>query len=487
MDINYYVKEEQKNSQTEPSYNKWKSNSIDKINFKNKIEYSKKLQQKHIINIQKLFSKGKIGQNKIPQLPLFNMNISKNNSIRLKDSTNPYVYTLKKEDIIQKEKLISQIFIIEDEINDRDEEINEYKEFYKHLKENNLTFKTIIERLLNIEEDETKINNESIKEEKKKKEPKKINRLKLQIKSYDKNIVKKEKVLDKTKNQKKINNFISINKLLNEKNKELENLVTGSQKLQYSQHEIDKKVDFYFAAIKSYRENYTKLTDKLKFNEKELKFNMSIIEHKEREIVDCYIKVEKLEEDLKLLEKNNVKTKEKKEKIKEEYENDKEIQKEKKMVDKDLENLSNKSFTIKKIIEKNNRNIERIKHENEELENEISVLKAERDKLNEKSKETQKGKQNLKNYLKEIRQVKEEIKKNKIKYENKIKKEKEEEIRIKKEIEEFEKAKSSLINKINELTDELKERTMENNIKEEELNKANEEYNNVMKENKSNN
>ena len=163
MDINYYVKEEQKNSQTEPSYNKWKSNSIDKINFKNKIEYSKKLQQKHIINIQKLFSKGKIGQNKIPQLPLFNMNISKNNSIRLKDSTNPYVYTLKKEDIIQKEKLISQIFIIEDEINDRDEEINEYKEFYKHLKENNLTFKTIIERLLNIEEDETKINNEKKK------------------------------------------------------------------------------------------------------------------------------------------------------------------------------------------------------------------------------------------------------------------------------------------------------------------------------------
>ena len=485
MDINYYLKEDQKNNQTESNFRKKKSNSIDKINLKNKYEYSKKLQQKHLINIHKLLSKEKLSQKKMPQFPLFTMNISKNDSIRLKDSGNSYIDILRKEDIIQKERIISQIFRIEDEIYNKNEELNEYRDFYKKLQENNLTFKAIIERILNIGDD-TPSNNESNKEEeeKKKKEPKKINRLKIQIKSYDKNIEKKEKVLDKTKNKKKINSFININKLLNEKNRELENLVNGGQKLQLSQHEMDKKIDFYFSAIKTYRDNYTKLADKLKINQKEIKFNMSIIEHKEREIVDCYIKVEKLEGDLKLIEENNLKKKETIEKIKEEYENEKEIHKEKKMIEKDLENICNKSYSIKKIIEKNNRNIERIKYENEEFENDISILKTERDKMNEKVKETQKGKQNLKNYMKEIKQMKEERNKNKTKYEKILNKEKEDQKRIQKEIEEFEKAKNSLINKINELTEQLKEKTMENNIKEEELTKANEEYNSIMKEKK---
>ena len=33
---------------------------------------------------------------------------------------------------------------------------------------------------------------------------------------------------------------------------------------------MDKKIDFYFDSIKAYRENYNKLQDKLKINEKEL-------------------------------------------------------------------------------------------------------------------------------------------------------------------------------------------------------------------------
>ena len=477
-----YLNEDQKNNQVDINNKKYKSKSIKTSNFKNKLDYSKKLLQNHIFNIPKLFSKDKMIQGKIPQFPLFAMNIAKINSTRVKDSGNSFTnYTIPKEDQIEKEKIISEIFRIEEQINEKNEELNEYRDFYKQLQENNLTFKTIIERILDIDDNNTQIDNESEKEEKKKKGPKIINRLKLQLINYDKNIEKKEKVLDKTKNKKKINSFLNMNKLLNEKNKELENLVTGGQKLQHSQHEMDKKIKFYFDEIKNYRENYSKLTDKLKINEKDLKYNLNAIEDIENEIVDCYIKVDKLEEELKLIEENNMDKKERIEKITQEFNNEKEMIKEKETIDKDLDNIYNKVFSIKKIMEKNNRNIARIKNENEEFENDIYILKAENDKLNEKVKESQKSRQSLKNYEKNINQAKKERDKNKQKYENILNKEIEDKKRLKKEIEEFEKAKINLINKIHELTDELKEKTKENNIKEEELTKANEEYSNAMK------
>ena len=512
MDINYRLKEDQKNNQIEPNFKK-KSNSIDKINIKNKLEYSKKLQRKHLINIQKLFSKEKNNPSygNISKIPLFNLNISKNNSIRLRDSGPSYIYTLQRDDQFEKEKIINQIFIIEDEINKKNEEIEEHRKFYKKLEEHNLTFKAIIERILNIEDDgeidKEKItkNTSNIKnisngdiEKNTKNESKtkdlnsqknlakiKINRLKLQVKSYEKNIVEKEKFLDQTKNKKKIGAFINFNKLLNEKNKELEDLVNGGQKLQLSQHEMDRKVEFYFAAIKSYREDHNKLQDKLKINEKELCYNKNEIKKYENDIVDCYIKIEKLENEFKIIEDNNNKKKEEIEKIKEEYENLMDIKKEKEIIEKDLENFQYKVYTIKKAIEKNNRNIIRIKYENEEYLNDISILKVENERLNEKVKETHKSKLNLKTFEKEIKKTKEETNKNKAKFEKILNKEKEDKERIKKEIEEFEKAKAGLINKINELTKELKEKTEENSIKEEELIKANEEYNNVMKDKKS--
>ena len=486
----YHLKEDQKNNHIEP-INKKKSNSIDKINIKNRLEYSKRLQRKHFINIHKLFSKEKkysITNGRDTLYPKFNINMSKNNSIRLKQTGNSYIYTIPKEDQTEKEKIITQIFRIEDEINKKDEELNEYKDFYKQLQDNNLTFKAIIERLLNIEES-IPDNNENIKEEIniKKVDDKKINRLKLQIINYDKDIQEKEKFLDKTKNKKKINNFININKLLNEKNRELESLVSKGQAFQYSQHEMDKRIDFYFTSIKSYRESYNKLKDKLRINQKELKFSENEIEHNEQEIEDYYNKIFKLEDELKILEEYNYKKKEEIDKIKEEYNNITEIKNEKEIIDKDLDNINNKVYNIKKILEKNNRNIIRIKYENEELENDISILREENNKLNEKSKQNQKGKQNIKNYEKEIKQMKEEINKNKLILQKILTKEKENKEKIKKEIEEFEKAKIGLINKINELTKELNEKTEENNIKEEELTKANQEYNNVMNEKKSNN
>ena len=161
----YHLKEDQKNNHVE-FINKKKPNSIDKINIKNRLEYSKRLQRKHFINIHKLFSKEKkysTSSGRDSLFPIFNINLSKNNSIRLKQTGNSYIYTIPKEDQIEKEKIITQILRIEDEINEKNEELNEYKEFYKQLQDNNLTFKTIIEKILNIEGD-IPDNNDNMKE-----------------------------------------------------------------------------------------------------------------------------------------------------------------------------------------------------------------------------------------------------------------------------------------------------------------------------------
>lgn len=491
MDKNYRIKEDQKNNQTEPTIRR-KSNSINKISLRSKLEYTKHLQHKNLINIQKLFSKEKsaLNQGSTPKFYAFNLNISKNNSIKLRQNGHSFIYPMQEN--YQKEKIISEIFRIEEEINQKNEELDEYKDFYKKLQEHNLTFKAIIEGILNIEEDsplDNDKNKENTIEEKSKikLKPTKINRLKLQIKNYDKSIEEKEKLLDKAKNKKSINNFIIINKMINHKNRELESLVFGGQKLQYSKHEMDIKIDFYFDSIKSYRENHNKLQDKLKINEKEINYNRKEIKQIEKEIDDYYLKIDKLEEELKIIEENNNKKKEEIEILNKEYNNKRKLQKEKELIYKDIDNIDSKIYSIKKIIERNDRNIMRIKYENEEFQNDISILKVESDRLNERAKQCQKNKNNSIKYEKEIQQMKKEINKNKLKYDEMIKKEKEDKEKIRKEIEDFENAKIGLINKINELTKELKEKTKENGNKEEELTKANEEYNILIKDKNSHN
>ena len=189
MDKSLYLKEDQKNM-IEQNFKK-KSNSIDKIGYKNKLEYSKKIQNKNLINIHKFFLKEKYAMNQAKStFPVYSLNSSKNKSVRLKDYST-YLFTPShREDQIEKEKIIAQIFIIEDEINRKDEELDEYKYIYKQLQESNLTFKVIMERILNIKgEDDInnlenigniveKNNNKNIKKNRDKKqlEKKRINR-----------------------------------------------------------------------------------------------------------------------------------------------------------------------------------------------------------------------------------------------------------------------------------------------------------------------
>jgi hypothetical protein len=286
-----------------------------------------------------------------------------------------------------------------------------------------MTFKVILERILtaggekenenqNIDNDN---NNHAIDENTKtnKLRQRQISMLKLQVENYDKTIEEKEKILDETKKGKKINNFIIINSLINKKNKELENLITNSQKLQYSQHGIDKRIDFLISSIKKFKQYNSKLEQKLKINEKDDKYYKDEYEISIKEIENYNSKISKLENELKILEDQNLNKKQRLNEIIKVYEKDKDLEEEEEIINNNLDNINIKAENIKKIIEKNKTKISIIKVENQVFENDLNIYKQEADKLNERYRINQMNKQNMKTYEKEKEKIKEELRKNK--------------------------------------------------------------------------
>ena len=498
MKQNNNTSENEKNIQTEPN-EKTRYNSIDKFIIRNKLEYKRPRKNKTFLKILSV-NKESIANTKKSQFPALKLN-SKKSSISLtsKDSWCSDMFSTRIENQAEKEKIISELFKIQSEIYDKDEELKKYNKIYKKLEDHNMTFKVILERILNEGEKEItnqkinengndNYNNINIEDEKaiaNKLRKRQISMLKLQVESYDKSIEEKDKILYETKKGKKINNFIIINSLINQKNKELEILISNSQKLQYSQHGIDKRIDFLISSIKKYKEYNSKLEQKLKINEKDEKYYKEEYEINLKEIENFNSKINKLENELKLLEDLNYNKRERLNEIIQIYEKDKNLEEEEETINNNLDNINIKAESIKKIIEKNKNKINRIKVENQVLENDLNICKQEADSINERYRINLMNKQNMKTFEKEKEKIKEELKKNKSEYEKIIKKNIEDEERIKKEIEEFEKAKIGLINKINELNRELREKTEKNITIEEQLTKVNQKYNNIIKDKNS--
>ena len=488
------ISENEKNMQTEPN-EKIRYNSINKFIIRNKLEYKRPKKNKTFV---KNFSKNKesIANIKKSHFPFLKLNSKNSNtSLTSKDSWYSDMLSTKIENQTEKEIIISEIFKLQSEIYDKDEELKKYNKIYRKLEEHNMTFKVILERILNAggekENENQNIdndnNNNAIDENTKtnKLRQRQISMLKLQVENYDKTIEEKEKILDETKKGKKINNFIIINSLINKKNKELENLITNSQKLQYSQHGIDKRIDFLISSIKKFKQYNSKLEQKLKINEKDDKYYKDEYEIGIKEIENYNSKISKLGNELKILEDQNLNKKQRLNEIIKVYEKDKDLEEEEEIINNNLDNINIKVESIKKIIEKNKTKINIIKVENQVFENDLNIYKQESDKINERFKINQMNKQNMKIYEKEKEKIKEEIAKNKLEYEKVLKQNIEDEERIKKEIEEFEKAKIGLINKINELNRELREKTEKNYIIEDQLTKVNQKYNDIIKDKNS--
>ena len=476
MEKNYTEKEEFKTIQSNRTESNFQTNpyQTQTYQFKNRIDYSKKINTKNMETITKFFAKDKmLIETSVYKHDYNILNIAKKR---------------KKLDTVEKEKMINQMILSRKDLDIINNDLKEYKKFYHQLQETNLTFKAIIERLLKIKESEISLDNiESTISDDKKLE-KKLSPFKKQIMSYEKSIERQEKILAETKKEKKINNFYEINNLLDEKNQELENLISQNKKLQMSKHAKYEKINYYYNTIQDLRDNCTKMEGHLKINEKKLNNIDDEIYNLENEKEQIIKKLNIIIEESVNIDLSNEQKKKEVKSIKKKYERQKKIEKDKEKDENDLINILNKIDNMKKIIEKNNNKINMINYDNDDMENDIYIMQAENDKLIEKYKQGQKDINTLNKYEKDIKLIKEEIlqikeKKNEIKIDNNANNENTFFVTLQKGNPKEEERDNNLIiiEDVETLKKELEEKQKEKSSKEKELEEIKNEYNSLNK------
>lgn len=475
MEKNYTEKEEFKtiqSNQTELNLgpNPYKTQTY---LFKNKIDYSKKINTKNMATITKFFSKDKM----LLETSLYRHDYNISNKIQKKN---------KKFDTVEKEKVLNQIILSKKDLDKINNDLKEYKKFYHQLQETNLTFKVIIERLLKINQLDNSLDNIEYTISENKKLEKKLSPFKKQLINYEKSIERQERILTETKKEKKINNFYEINNLLDEKNQELENLISQNKKLQMSKHAKYEQINYYYNTIQDLRDNYTKMDGHLKINEKKLNNCDDEIYDLETEKEQIIKKLNVIIEESVNIDLSNEHKKKELNSIKKKYERQKNIEKNKEKDENELINILNKIENMKKIIEKNNNKINMINYDNDEMENDIYIMQAENDKLIDKYKQAQKEINTLNKYEKEIKLIKEQItkikeKKNEIKIDNSANNDDTFFVTLQKDVPKEEKIdeNSIIIEDVEKLENELEEKQKEKALKEKELEEIKNEYNSL--------
>jgi chromosome segregation ATPase len=475
MEKNYTEKEEFKtiqSNQTELNLgpNPYKTQTY---LFKNKIDYSKKINTKNMATITKFFSKDKM----LLETSLYRHDYNISNKIQKKN---------KKFDTVEKEKILNQIILSKKDLDKINNDLKEYKKFYHQLQETNLTFKVIIERLLKINQLDNSLDNIEYTISENKKLEKKLSPFKKQLINYEKSIERQERILTETKKEKKINNFYEINNLLDEKNQELENLISQNKKLQMSKHAKYEQINYYYNTIQDLRDNYTKMDGHLKINEKKLNNCDDEIYNLETEKEQIIKKLNVIIEESVNIDLSNEHKKKELNSIKKKYERQKNIEKNKEKDENELINILNKIENMKKIIEKNNNKINMINYDNDEMENDIYIMQAENDKLIDKYKQAQKEINTLNKYEKEIKLIKEQItkikeKKNEIKIDNSANNDDTFFVTLQKDVPKEEKIdeNSIIIEDVEKLKNELEEKQKEKALKEKELEEIKNEYNSL--------
>ena len=459
MEKIFTEKEELKTMQsnrTETNFNK-NLYLIRNFQYKNRKNYSKKINAKNMTNITKFFSRDRI---------LLETSNSTKNIIKLGNKKK------QKEDYVEKERIILQLILTKNEMDKIDNDMKDYNNFYNKLKETNMTFKTIIEKILKIKEPE---NNEESSEFEiiniLNKKDTKLNAFKKQIINYEKIIEKQEKKLTEVKKEKKTNDFYEKNNLIDDKNRELEDLVSKNKKLQMKKHGKDEDINYYFNEINDLKASSLKMQESIKSLEKNINNIEKEIYNLQNEKYQIVKKFGSLVENSLILETNTGQKKEELKSLTDEYERIKDIKGEKDKDETELLNIQNKIDAIKRIIDKNNNKMKMINYDNEQIENDLYIIQAETDRLNEKYKSKQKVNSSSKNSDKEKNSVKNKSKIDDIKNEDK------ENIFITIPEKSIKKTENNLNKDIKQLENELESKKKQNNEQKKELEEIKNKFN----------
>ena len=404
-------------------------------------------------------------------------------------------YTDRKFPVIDKEGILVEILHSKNDLESIEQELLKLNKQMEKLKQKNLANQLIMERILNIEGNdnkiiketdsilETEIANENsnikidiehsgkIESESKnntfskskrmfyiKNNNREIVYLKKLILNCDRNIENKDKLMNLKKNNDKINNFFILSSSIDKKNKNLEELVNKSLKLQCKVLNNDTIIEFFTVKIKNYIDDTCKLKEALDRNNARLVI-------KEREMQNLCNQKEEIIKRIKILEEEdknltllNDQRKEEKNIVENELKTSDDIKKEKNKDEQQFEDIFKKENIIKMSIGKNERKIielnKFIKYHQSRIEDYLN----ERESLIDKSKRPKYSRERKIFLEKNIKIIKNEYEENK---------------RI---INEHDKIKKQLISKINQLSDELKKKKDKNSKISKKLDEIKEEY-----------
>ena len=476
MENNNTQKEENKTLQSDQKeFNYKKYQTTQNFQYKHMIDYSKRILTKNMASITKFYSRDRMF------LEVSNSPKIKN-VLKLVKNKNKG----KKEETVEKEKVINQLILTKKDMDKINTDLKEYKDFYHKLQESNMTFKVIIEKILRIENVDNDDDSFEYRLLSDKKTDKKLDPFKRQIINYEKSIEKQEKILAETKREKKTNDFYELNQLLKEKNYELENSIEQNKKLQIKKHKKEEDINYYYNTIINLIEENNKMNESIKTHENNINNFENEIYNLENEKEQLIKKLSTLIEESINVELANEKKKDLSKIFSDRYVKMQDTKKEKEKYENDLENILNKMDNMKKTIEKNKNKINLLNYDNEEMENDIYIMQAENDKLKEKFKLDQKYKSNLKNYIKEKKSI-EENSKNKSKTEEVKEDENTNTLFLTIPKNTVKKQENNLSQEIEKLKKELEEKKKKNDAMEKELQKLKNEYDSLKNTNIQNN
>ena len=377
---------------------------------KNKTFTSKSYYIKKIKN-QKYKSQNKLTKNKkLPSLPkLNNMNkylSKKDNSLYITSYNN--LTNINQKD---KEGILMEINIINKDIRKINKEYNILKKEYDYIENKNILNKFLMEKILDLYENENDKdhNNETNK---------KIITLKKQISFYNTIIKDNDNKLNELKNKKKQKKYQELIVFIKEKNKEIKETLKNVNELRFSLFKNDTKIKYYTVQLDEYNNKINDINQKTYIINKNQKENETIIKNdidKLKSLNDIQVS---LDQEIKNNEQKKNNLEETKNKLFNEIEENKNYFEENDKNNKIYTNLlreQNKlEYEINKIIKKKNyMNSLNYKY----LEN-ISSYEDERPSLLEKAKLPKKNQDKMKDLENNIKLLKDTIQKNNEEYNN---------------------------------------------------------------------
>ena len=344
------------------------------------------------------------------------------------------------------DEIFLELHNIQKDLKNINKELKSLQKDYSSMEERNLANKYIMEKLLDINDDNNLNNNDNYNSEKineeeefknngneeedetknknKKKKFKyklkshndggqKIIALKKQIILYDDTLQLNENKLEELKKKKKQKQYQQLISALNIENSEIKELLEKIEQLNSNLFENDTKIQFYNIGAQQYSDNIIGMEQKIQFENNVINENQNEIKNLTEKKDNLSNKQKILEDDLKDCEKKKTENNDELKKLKKEIEENEDLSREKEKNELFLLNFENTQKKFLYEMSKYDTKMKLIKQEYDSTEKDINDYEFIRPSLIEKSKIPKRNQDKMKSLEKEIYSLIQEIKKRK--------------------------------------------------------------------------